>query len=53
MKANNKSIKKKMKKLKRQFPEFAILREKAASEKDALAAKQRETLATLMGEIFS
>lgn len=52
MKPNNKSLRKKMKKLKKQFPDFAIVREKAVSEKDALAAKQRASLGALMAEIF-
>lgn len=52
MKPNNKSIKKKMKKLRKQFPDFAVVREKAVSEKDALAAKQQASLGALMKEIF-
>ncbi len=52
MKPNNKSIKKRMKKLRKQFPDLSIARDKAVFEQDYAAVTRRMSLAKLMGEIF-
>lgn len=53
MKPNNKSTKKRMKKLRKQFPELTIARDKAVFEEDYKAVRREMSLKTLMEEIFS
>lgn len=52
MKPNNKSIKKKMKKLRKQFPELTIARDKAAFEQSFEGVRREMSLKALMEEIF-